>query len=96
MIAKAWRNNWIRLCPFFAYPPEIRRVIYTTNAIESLNSGIRKVTKNRGAFPNDGAAIKLLFMAIQNIMKKWTMPVPHWAEAINQLSIIFEGRIPLN
>ena len=94
MIAKSWRNNWTRLSPFFVYPTEIRRAIYTTNAIESLNNSLRKVTKNRGAFPNDEAAIKLLYMALRNIMKKWTMPIRGWGTAINQMSIIFENRIP--
>ena len=94
MIAKSWRNNWSRLNPFFAYPPEIRRAMYTTNAIESLNNALRKVTKNRGAFPTDEAAIKLLYMALQNIMKKWTMPIQNWGAAINQMSIIFEDRMP--
>lgn len=95
MIGKSWRNNWARLRPFFVYPPEIRRAIYTTNAIESLNNGLRKVTKNRGAFPSDEAAIKLLYMALRNIMKKWTMPIQNWLSALNQLSIIFEGRLSL-
>ena len=95
MIGKSWRNNWTRLRPFFAYPPEIRRAIYTTNAIESLNNGLRKVTKNRGAFPSDEAAIKLLYMALRNIMKKWTMPIQNWLSALNQLSIIFDGRLSL-
>lgn len=94
MIAKSWRNNWSRLNPFFAYPPEIRRAIYTTNAIESLNNALRKVTKNRGAFPTDEAAIKLLYMALRNVMKKWTMPIRNWGTVINQMSIIFEDRIP--
>lgn len=94
MIAKSWRNNWSRLSPFFEYPSEIRRAMYTTNAIESLNNGLRKVTKNRGAFPTDEAVIKLLYMALKNIMKKWTMPIQNWAVAINQLSIIFEDRMP--
>jgi putative transposase len=95
MIGKSWRNNWTRLKPFFAYPPEIRRAIYTTNAIESLNNGLRKVTKNRGAFPSDEAAIKLLYMALRNIAKKWTMPIQNWLSALNQLSIIFGDRVPL-
>ena len=94
MIAKSWYANWNRLNTFFAYPEEIRKVIYTTNAIESLNSTLRKVTKNRGSFPNDDAGIKLLYMALKNIMKKWTMPLQNWGSAINQMSIIFEGRIP--
>jgi putative transposase len=93
LIGKSWRNNWIYLSTFFAYPEEIRRVIYTTNAIESLNSTIRKVTRNRGSFPNDESATKLLYMAIQNIMKKWTMPLQNWATVLNQLSIVFDKRI---
>ena len=94
MIAKSWYTNWERLNTFFAYPQEIRRIIYTTNAIESMNSTLRKVTKNRGSFPNDDAGIKLLYMAIRNIAKKWTMPLQNWGSAINQMSIIFKGRIP--
>jgi len=94
MISKSWRNNWNRLNPFFAYPSEIRRAMYTTNAIESLNNALRKVTKNRGAFPTDEAVIKLLYMALKNIMKKWIIPVQDWGAAIHQMSIIFEGRMP--
>src|SRR5947207_9148745 len=75
MIAKSWRSNWARVIPFFAHPPEIRKVIYTTNAIESLNMSLRKVTKARGSFPNDEAVCKLLYLALRNISKKWTMPV---------------------
>jgi putative transposase len=94
-ISKSWRSNWTRLSAFFAYPEEIRKAIYTTNAIESLNNGLRKVTKNRGSFPNDEAATKLLYMALRNLMKKWTMPIQNWGAALNQLSIIFEGRLVL-
>ena len=75
MVSKSWRTNWSRITPFFAYPPEIRKVIYTTNAIESLNSSLRKVTRNRNSFPNDEAAIELLYMALKNMAKKWTMPL---------------------
>jgi putative transposase len=96
MIAKSWRNNWSRVTPFFAYSEDIRRVIYTTNAIESLNSSLRKVTKNRNSFPNDEAAIKLLYMALKNITKKWTMPIRGWPQAINQFAIRFEDRIPIS
>jgi len=96
MISKSWRNNWNRITPFFAYPPEIRKVIYTTNAIESLNNSLRKVTKNRNSFPNDEAAIKLLYMALKNIAKKWTMPLQGWPQAINQFSIRFGDRIPIS
>ena len=92
LISKSWRSNWARLCPFYAYPPEIRRAIYTTNAIESLNNAIRKVTKNRGAFPNDEAAVKLLYMGIRNIMKKWTMPIQNWGIILHQFLIKFEDR----
>jgi putative transposase len=95
MIAKSWRSNWTRIRTLFGYPPKIRKVIYTTNAIESLNNGLRKVTKNRGSFPTDEAAIKLLYLALKNIMKKWTMPIHDWGTAINQFSIIFDGRIPV-
>ena len=93
MISKSWRNNWSRIIPFFAYSEEIRRVIYTTNAIESLNNSVRKVIKNRNSFPNDEAAIKLLYMALGNIKKKWTMPIRNWSLAIHQFSIHFEGRL---
>jgi len=93
MIGKSWRSNWSRIIPFFSYSEEIRKAIYTTNAIESLNNSLRKVTKTRNSFPNDEAAIKLLYMALKNIMKKWTMPIRNWNLAIHQFSIRFEGRI---
>ena len=94
-ISSSWRNNWVRIIPLFGYPPEIRKVIYTTNAIESLNMSLRKVTKNRGSFPNDEAAFKLLYLALRNIAKKWTMPIRDWKSALNQFAILFEGRMPL-
>lgn len=94
-IAKSWRNNWERIIPLFSYPPDIRKAIYTTNAIESLNMSLRKVTKNRSSFPNDDAMFKLLYLALKNIAKKWTMPIKHWKSALNQFSIIFEGRMPV-
>ncbi len=92
MISKSWQNNWSRIILFFAYSEEIRRVIYTTNAIESLNNSLRKVIKNRNSFPNDETAIKLLYMTLKNIKKKWTMPIRNWSLAIHQFSIHFEGR----
>ena len=95
MISKSWRSNWSHIIPFFAYSAEIRKAIYTTNAIESLNNSLRKVTKTRNSFPNDEAAIKLLYMALKNITKKWTMPIRNWSLAIHQFSIRFEGRMPL-
>jgi len=94
MIAKSWRNNWTRVIPFFAHPPEIRKIIYTTNAIESLNMSLRKVTKARGSFPNDEAVSKLLYLALRNIAKKWTMPVHAWKDALNRFAIIYEERLP--
>ena len=94
-ISASWRNNWERIIPLFGYPPEIRKVIYTTNAIESLNMSLRKVTKNRGSFPNDEAAFKLLYLALRNIAKKWTMPIRDWKSALNQFAILFEERMPL-
>jgi len=93
-IAKSWRNNWERVIPFFAFPPDIRKIIYTTNAIESVNMSLRKVTKNRGSFPNDDAVIKLFYLALSNISKKWTMPLRDWKPALNRFSILFEDRMP--
>jgi len=89
-IARSWRNNWERIIPLFSYPTDIRKAIYTTNAIESLNMSLRKVTKNRGHFPNDEAMFKLLYLALKNIAKKWTMPIRDWKSALNQFSIMFE------
>jgi putative transposase len=94
-ISKQWRLNWERLAVFYSYPAEIRKVIYTTNAIESVNNGVRRVIKNRGSFPNDEAALKLIYLALQNLSEKWTMPVKDWRAALNQLAILFEGRLPL-
>src|SRR5215471_1127756 len=94
LISKSWRTNWPRVIPFFAHPPEIRKVIYTTNAIESLNMSLRKVTKTRGSFPSDEAAAKLLYLALRNISKKWTNAVTNWAAALNRFAIIYEDRLP--
>lgn len=94
-ISKQWAGNWERLAVFFNYPPEIRKVIYTTNAIESANNGLRRVIKNRGSFPTDEAALKLIYLALQNISQKWTMPVKDWRAALNQFAILFEGRLPI-
>jgi putative transposase len=93
-IVKSWRNNWTRIIPFFDYPPEIRRVIYTTNAIESVNMSLRKITKNRGSFPSDEALLKLFYLALNNISKKWTMPIRDWKAALNRFTIQFEDRMP--
>ena len=93
-IALSWRNNWQRIIPFFDYPPEIRRIIYTTNAIESVNMSLRKVSKNRGSFPNDDAVIKLFYLALSNIAKKWSMPIKDWKPALNRFTIQFNERMP--
>jgi putative transposase len=94
-IAKSWRSKWARVIPFFAHPPEIRKIIYTTNAIESLNMSLRKVTKARSSFPNDEAVLKLLFLALRNLAKKWTMPIFGWKAALNRFAIIYEDRLPV-
>lgn len=94
-IGQSWRRNWERIRPFFAYSPEIRKVIYTTNAIESMNMSLRKVTKNRGSFPNDESMLKLLYLALNNIAKKWTMPIRDWKAALNRFSILFGDRMPV-
>ncbi len=93
-IGQSWRRNWPRITPFFDYPPEIRKVIYTTNAIESVNMSLRKLTKNRGTFPSDEALVKLFYLALRNISKKWTMPIRDWKAALNRFTIQFEGRLP--
>lgn len=92
-IAKSWRANWQRIIPFFAYPEEIRRIIYTTNAIESLNNTLKKTIKNRASFPNDEAAVKLLYLSLKNAQKKWTMPARNWGKAINQFAILYGDRM---
>ena len=93
-ISRSWRSNWERITPFFAYPADIRRVIYTTNAIESVNMSLRKIIKNRGSFPTDESALKLLYLALQNISRKWTMPIKEWKAALNRFAILFEDRMP--
>ncbi len=93
MAAKSWRDRWENVIPFFGYPEPIRKVIYTTNAIESLNAQLRKVTRKRGAFPTDDSVRKILYLAIQRASKKWTMPIRNWPEALNYFSIVFEGRV---
>jgi hypothetical protein len=80
--------------PFFAYPADIRKVIYTTNAVESLNMSLRKVIKTRGSFPNAEAAMKLLYLALEHIAKKWTMPVQNWKAALQRFVILFGDRVP--
>jgi putative transposase len=95
VIAKSWRSNWARVVPMFSYPSEIRRAVYTTNTIESLNAALRKVSKNRALFPSDEAVFKLMYLALRNISKRWTMPIKNWSGAMNQFAILFDGRVPM-
>jgi putative transposase len=93
-ICKSWRTHWANIIPMFQFPPEIRRVMYTTNTIESLNMCLRKVTRNHRIFANDEAALKVVYLAIENFSKKWTMPIRDWKPALNRFAIEFEGRFP--
>jgi putative transposase len=93
-ISKMWRAKWADIVTLFDYPPAIRKVIYTTNAIESINSVIRKFTSNRKIYPNEESALKLIYMAIREASRRWTMPVRNWKEALNHFAILFEGRLP--
>jgi len=95
MAVRSWENNWEDLATMFDYPAEIRRLIYTTNAIEGYNRQLRKVTKNKAAFPSAKAVRKLLFLANRNITARWTVPIPKWAKILNQLAIRFEGRFEI-
>lgn len=92
-ISKSWLNHWENIVPFFDFPEEIRKAIYTTNAIESLNASLRKVIKNKRVFPSDEAGLKLLYLALKNISKKWTMPIKDWKNAMNCFMIMFEERL---
>jgi len=95
IVIKSWRNNWERLSTYFQFTKPIRKIIYTTNTVEGFHRQIRKVTKTKGAFPSDDALLKLIYLATRNIMKKWTSPIQNWAITVQQLSIIFEGRLKL-
>jgi putative transposase len=94
MVAKTWRSRWENVIPFFACPAPIRKVIYTTNAIESLNAQLKKVTRKRGAFPTDDAVRKVIYLALQKASEKWKRPIKDWPAALNHFSIVFEGRVP--
>ena len=91
-VVAAWRRAWDRVIPFFAFPPAVRRVIYTTNAIESINAQLRKIIKTRGHFPSDDAATKLIWLALRNITADWGRAAHHWKEAMNQFAILYEER----
>ena len=93
-IGKSWRTHWPELVTFMKYPAEIRKVIYTTNAIESVNRSLRKITKNRGVFPNTESLLKLYWLTLDRAAKKWTMPVHNWSEALNRFVIEFGDRVP--
>lgn len=92
-VSKSWRDHWAKIIPMFAFPHDIRKVIYTTNAVESVNMTLRKASRNHRIFPTDEAVFKVMYLAAQNIAKKWTMPLRDWGAAMNQFSIEFEGRI---
>jgi putative transposase len=94
-ISKQWQNNWENVIPFFDFPQDILKAIYTTNAIESINRSLRKALKTRGALPNDEAVFKLLYLALRNISRRWTLPIRDWKAALNQFAIHFEGRFEL-
>jgi putative transposase len=93
-VVRSWETNWSKIIPMFSFVPEIRRAIYTTNTIESLNMTLRKVIKNRPMFPSDEAVFKILYLALKNISKRWTMPIHNWSGAMNQFAILFESRLP--
>lgn len=95
-VIKSWREKWSELSTYFKYPPEIRHIIYTTNTLEGLNRQIRKVTKAKSVFPTDDAVLKIIYLAINNIRKKWTISVRRWTMCLNELSIFFEGRLDIN
>jgi putative transposase len=93
-IVRSWRSNWEKIIPFMDYPIEIRKIIYTTNIIESLNNTLRKSIRNRGHFPTEEALMKVLYLAIQQVSKRWTMPIKDWKQALNRFAISYPDRFP--
>ena len=93
IVFESWRNKWDNLSNYFKYPEPIRRIIYTTNIIESVHRQFRTLTKTKGAFPNDNSLLKLLFAGIKNAEKKWSMPIQNWSLTISQLNIFFKERL---
>lgn len=93
MVIQSWRRKWENLSAYFRYPADIRKAIYTTNAIESVHRQFRKLTKTKGAFPNENSLLKLLYLGLQNAQEKWTMPIRNWNLTLSQLAIYFEGRL---
>lgn len=96
VVIQSWQNNWGKLSTYFAYTAPIRKLIYTTNAVEGYHRQVRKVTKTKGAFPSDMALMKLVYLATRRIEKKWTTPLQNWGLTVQQLAIKFEGRSPLD
>lgn len=96
VVIENWQNNWEHLSQYFKYTASIRKIIYTTNAVEGFHRQVRKVTKTKGAFASDKALIKLVYLATRNIEKKWTSPLQNWGQTVQQLSITFEGRVPID
>lgn len=94
MIAETWRRAWERVIPFYAFPEEIRRIVYTTNSIEAVNRQLRKIIKTRGQFPTEDAALKLLWLALIRAEQKWTYPIKEWNQALHQFAIYFPGKVP--
>ena len=95
LIARSWRANWGRVRPMFDLPIEIRRVVYTTNVIESLNFSLRKIIKGRSSFPNDESVYRLIYLGLAHVSKKWTMPIKNWRSALQQFAILYDNRLPL-
>lgn len=93
-VSRGWRTNWTDVIPFLDYPPELRRAIYTTNAIESIQAQLRKVTKKHGAFPTRDSALKVMYLALMRAQQRWTMPIWNWQPALDHLAIVFPGRVP--
>ena len=96
IVIKSWQNNWNNLSNYFKYPPEIRKIIYTTNIVEGLHRQIRKYTKTKGSFTTENSLKKIIYLAIQNISEKWNQPIPNWSLIISQLDIYFENRLNLD
>jgi transposase-like protein len=96
IVLLSWRNNWEELSQYFKYAPDIRRIIYTTNTVEGFNRQLRKITKSKGVFPNEQALLKMIFLASQDIQKKWTTSIANWALSAQQLAIHFEDRMKLD
>ena len=95
LIVASWKSNWAELSTFFAFPPEIRRLIYTTNVIESYHRQLRKVTKGKALFPSDESLLKMLYLVTCDVQRKWTVRIPHWGQILAQLSVFFPERVAM-